>query len=42
MGQGEPVVLLHAIPSWSNLWTVILESLTRVARVLAPDAPGPA
>ncbi len=39
-GQGETVVLLHGIPTWSYLWTPILGPLTRTARVLAPDLAG--
>jgi len=39
-GQGEPVVLLHGIPTWSYLWTPVLGTLTRAARVLAPDLAG--
>ena len=39
-GAGEPVVLLHGIPTWSYLWAPILPALTRVARVLAPDLAG--
>lgn len=39
-GKGEPVVLLHGIPTWSYLWTPVLGALTRVARVLAPDLAG--
>lgn len=39
-GTGEPIVLLHGIPTWSYLWTPILDSVIRGARVLAPDLPG--
>lgn len=39
-GSGTPVVLLHGIPTWSYSWTPVLNRLTRVARVLAPDLPG--
>lgn len=39
-GSGEPVVLLHGIPTWSYLWMPVLGSLTRSARVLAPDLLG--
>lgn len=39
-GRGEPVLLLHGIPTWSYLWSPILAPLTRVARVLAPDLAG--
>ena len=39
-GAGEPVVLLHGIPTWSYLWTPVLDVLTRSARVLVPDLAG--
>lgn len=39
-GSGEPVVLLHGIPTWSYLWMPVLGALTRRARVLAPDLAG--
>ena len=39
-GDGEPVVLLHGIPTWSYLWMPVLGPLTRAARVLAPDLAG--
>ena len=39
-GSGEAVVLLHGIPTWSYLWTPVLGTVARHARVLAPDLPG--
>jgi pimeloyl-ACP methyl ester carboxylesterase len=39
-GTGEPLVLLHGIPTWSYLWTPVLSTLTRTHRVLAPDLIG--
>lgn len=39
-GDGEPVVLLHGIPTWSYLWLPVLGRLTHSVRVLAPDLPG--
>lgn len=39
-GHGEPVVLLHGIPTWSFCWEPVLGSLVRHGRVLAPDLPG--
>lgn len=39
-GEGEPMVLLHGIPTWSYLWSPVLGTLTRSARVLAPDLAG--
>lgn len=39
-GDGEPVVLLHGIPTWSYLWTPVLDALVGEARVLAPDLAG--
>ncbi len=39
-GKGEPVVLLHGIPTWSYLWTPVLDALTGAGRILAPDLAG--
>jgi pimeloyl-ACP methyl ester carboxylesterase len=39
-GQGEPVVLLHGIPTWGYLWSGMLETLSRDHRVLIPDLLG--
>ncbi len=39
-GQGEPVVLLHGIPTWGYLWHGILPRLVGNRRVLVPDLAG--
>ncbi|MEW5927507.1 MAG: alpha/beta hydrolase [Gemmatimonadota bacterium] len=39
-GSGDPVVLLHGIPTWGYLWHGILPHLAGRHRVLAPDLPG--
>lgn len=40
VGQGEPVVLLHGIPTWSFLYHEVIPLLEPHARVLAPDLLG--
>jgi pimeloyl-ACP methyl ester carboxylesterase len=39
-GAGEPVVLLHGIPTWGFLWHGLLPRLARSHRVLIPDLLG--
>lgn len=39
-GQGEPVVLLHGIPTWGYLWSGLLPALALTHRVLIPDLLG--
>lgn len=39
-GQGEPVVLLHGIPTWGYLWHPLLAELSSGYRVLIPDLLG--
>lgn len=39
-GQGEPVVLLHGIPTWGFLWEQTVAALTPHYRVLVPDLLG--
>jgi pimeloyl-ACP methyl ester carboxylesterase len=39
-GQGEPVILLHGIPTWGYLWQGLLPALTKSHRVLIPDLLG--
>lgn len=39
-GAGEPVVLLHGIPTWSFLYHDVIPRLTGHCRVLAPDFLG--
>lgn len=39
-GQGEPLILLHGIPTWSFLYREVIPSLSEHFRVLAPDFLG--
>jgi pimeloyl-ACP methyl ester carboxylesterase len=39
-GEGDPVVLLHGIPTWGYLWHRWLPALSPARRVLIPDLPG--
>ena len=39
-GDGDPVVLLHGIPTWGYLWHELIPRLSKSHRVLAPDLPG--
>lgn len=39
-GSGDPVVLLHGIPTWGFLWHPLLLSLSGSVRVLIPDLIG--
>lgn len=40
-GQGEPIVLLHGIPTGAELWRLLFAPLVDAGfRVLAPDLPG--
>ncbi|WNG32469.1 alpha/beta hydrolase [Archangium violaceum] len=39
-GQGEPMVLLHGIPTWGFLWSGLLPALSLTHRVLIPDLLG--
>ena len=39
-GEGEPVVLLHGIPTWGYLWERWIETLSPSRRVLIPDLMG--
>jgi len=40
VGEGEPVVLLHGIPTWSYLYADVIPVLSTHHRVLAPDLLG--
>ena len=40
LGSGEPVVLLHGIPTWSFLYADVIPLLEPHCRVLAPDFLG--
>jgi pimeloyl-ACP methyl ester carboxylesterase len=39
-GTGEPVVLLHGMPTWGYLWHALMPSLAQSRRVLVPDLLG--
>jgi pimeloyl-ACP methyl ester carboxylesterase len=39
-GEGEPVVLLHGIPTWGFLWSGVFRALALRHRVLIPDMLG--
>jgi haloalkane dehalogenase len=39
-GAGDPVVLLHGIPTWSFLWRDVIPPLAETRRVIAPDLLG--
>lgn len=39
-GEGDPIVLLHGIPTWGFLWHRLLPVLTRSHRVYIPDLLG--
>jgi len=39
-GEGDPIVFLHGVPTWSYLWRNIIPELTDVARCIAPDLIG--
>lgn len=39
-GAGDPVVLLHGIPTWGFLWHHVIAHLSQTHRVLAPDLAG--
>jgi haloalkane dehalogenase len=40
VGEGDPVILLHGIPTWSFLYHDVIPELSRHCRVLAPDFLG--
>jgi len=40
LGDGEPVVLLHGIPTWSYLYHDVIPLIAAECRVLAPDLLG--
>ena len=39
-GEGNPVVLLHGLPTWGFVWDQVIPHLTASRRVLVPDLPG--
>ncbi|MGA7304861.1 MAG: alpha/beta fold hydrolase, partial [Rhodothermales bacterium] len=40
VGEGDPVILLHGIPTWSFLYNEVIPLLAEHARVIAPDFLG--
>lgn len=40
LGEGQPVILLHGIPTWSFLYNEVIEPLACRFRVIAPDFLG--
>ncbi len=40
VGEGEPVILLHGIPTWSFLYNDVIPLLAPDRRVIAPDFLG--
>jgi haloalkane dehalogenase len=40
IGEGEPIVLLHGIPTWSYLYNDVIPKLAEQYRVIAPDFLG--
>lgn len=40
LGEGEPIVLLHGIPTWSYLYNNVIPKLVENYRVIAPDLLG--
>lgn len=40
IGTGEPLILLHGIPTWSYLYHQVIDSLSQKFRVIAPDFLG--
>ena len=39
-GRGDPVVLVHGIPTWGFVWQRVLPELARARRVIVPDLLG--
>ncbi len=40
VGQGEPIILLHGIPTWSYLYNNVINGFAKEYRVIAPDFLG--
>jgi pimeloyl-ACP methyl ester carboxylesterase len=40
VGEGDPVILLHGIPTWSFLYNEVIPRVAEHARVIAPDFLG--
>jgi pimeloyl-ACP methyl ester carboxylesterase len=39
-GTGEPVILIHGIPTWGYLWQGVMSALSRQYRTVIPDLQG--
>jgi len=39
-GEGDPILLIHGIPTWSYLWRDMIEPLSKHGRVIAVDMIG--
>ncbi len=39
-GEGDPIVLIHGIPTWGYLWHGVIPALARKHRALVPDLIG--
>ena len=40
IGEGEPMILLHGIPTWSYLYNNVINAFAKEYRVIAPDFLG--
>ncbi|NER12852.1 alpha/beta fold hydrolase [Leptobacterium flavescens] len=40
IGQGQPIILLHGIPTWSYLYNNVIDAFAKEYRVIAPDFLG--
>lgn len=40
VGQGEPILFLHGVPTWSYLWRNILEAASKYGQAIAVDLIG--
>jgi pimeloyl-ACP methyl ester carboxylesterase len=39
-GRGEPIILIHGLPTWGYLWHGVMADLAQTHRVLVPDLLG--
>lgn len=40
LGEGDPIILMHGIPTWSYLYHQVIDQLSEDHRVIAPDFLG--
>jgi haloalkane dehalogenase len=40
VGQGEPILFLHGVPTWSYLWRNILGAASKYGQAIAVDLIG--